>query len=962
MKLLRLVADGFGSLRGEFTFDPQRLTLVVDDNERGKSTLLAAVVAALYGLDSDRRSHRPLTPLDRWRPWDGGSYRVELELESGGERITVARDFGAGQVQVWDAQGRDVTPDFRVGKDEFSVGRKLLALDEEEFEKCALVRQGDLLEVVALDEKERRVSPLRARLENAADTHIGDTNASEALRLLELALRKYTCPEVESSGTIDTAIRLLELKRATLGTELKALEHDLSRISQPLEDLAAFGEQEAATRRSLAEREADHHASLSAEVRRKLDENDERRAEVERLRAEAAELVSAARLPPSVEADFGKAVAGYEEALSRIQALEVRHRDETAREQSQLEHEIAGLAAYASGSAADADRCVSLAAELRRVAAEDTRLRDDIFNLRETLASQGHEPDRLQWLAHRLSRLQPSDHQLLRSQADLALAHQTEVEGLDQERVLGSETLRDIDAVRSRRRLPGWFLIAMGLAGLLAGVVVTALGGLPSFSGWFLTVGAVTLAAGGLVLVSARRLRASERSEALARLGEAQRRLTDLRTRRAEIEVQLETLAKDLGYRDRVELLREWSEHARLSDESGPALRAQGQLASLEAQRREALEEAHRLLERFGGGSPEPANLERVAEELRRLEGLRQRLAEPDTSWAWIDEERKVVEASAAGRKERALRILALAGLAYDPQRSWPEHATALAQRAQSKTRYAMLVAELIPAAEARLLPRDEQRLLEGQLAMTGPANQAASERPRRPPLEIEAESRQLRETLDALQQRRAELRLLVDGVWRRYHAEHPECVQQLERIESALARARRFKHAVELARETIQTVATETHRRWAEFLNRRVGELFGTLGTRIELVRFGDDLDFSVKPVGGPMLVRGKADHQLSHGARDQLYLAVRAAISEFLSRGAGPLPLLLDDVFATSDDDRTRCGMGLLLERLASQHQVVLVTCHRGRYEALAQLDPELYAERVHWLDLRAAGVPQR
>src|SRR5207247_1316737 len=176
--------------------------------------------------------------------------------------------------------------------------------------------------------------------------------------------------------------------------------------------------------------------------------------------------------------------------------------------------------------------------------------------------------------------------------------------------------------------------------------VVTALGGLPSFSGWFLTVGAVTLAAGGLVLVSARRLRASERSEALARLGEAQRRLTDLRTRRAEIEVQLETLAKDLGYRDRVELLREWSEHARLSDESGPALRAQGQLASLEAQRREALEEAHRLLERFGGGSPEPANLERVAEELRRLEGLRQRLAEPDTSWAWIDEERKVVEAS----------------------------------------------------------------------------------------------------------------------------------------------------------------------------------------------------------------------------------------------------------------------------------------------------------------------------
>ena len=45
-------------------------SLVVDDNDRGKSTLLAAIVAALYGLSDDKRTHRPITPLDRWRPWD----------------------------------------------------------------------------------------------------------------------------------------------------------------------------------------------------------------------------------------------------------------------------------------------------------------------------------------------------------------------------------------------------------------------------------------------------------------------------------------------------------------------------------------------------------------------------------------------------------------------------------------------------------------------------------------------------------------------------------------------------------------------------------------------------------------------------------------------------------------------------------------------------------------------------
>src|SRR6185369_7843238 len=122
---------------------------------------------------------------------------------------------------------------------------------------------------------------------------------------------------------------------------------------------------------------------------------------------------------------------------------------------------------------------------------------------------------------------------------------------------------------------------------------------------------------------------------------------------------------------------------------------------------------------------------------------------------------------------------------------------------------------------------------------------------------------------------------------------------------------------------------------------------------------RFGDDLDFSVRLVGGQQLARGKADQQLSAGARDQLYLAVRLAVSEFLSRGQTPLPLLLDDVFVSSDDERARAGMRLLIERFAPVHQVVLLTCHRRRFEALAELDRDLYSGRVQWLDARSIGA---
>jgi uncharacterized protein YhaN len=200
-----------------------------------------------------------------------------------------------------------------------------------------------------------------------------------------------------------------------------------------------------------------------------------------------------------------------------------------------------------------------------------------------------------------------------------------------------------------------------------------------------------------------------------------------------------------------------------------------------------------------------------------------------------------------------------------------------------------------------------------------------------------------------------------VEEVWRRHAQQRPEMEASLERLARAAARARAFKQSVELARTTIQKVAVDTHRRWADFLNARVGELLAQFGTRVDQLRFGEDLDFSVQLDGGPQVSRGKAHLQLSAGARDQLYLAVRLAVSEYLSRGGEPLPLLIDDAFASSDDARLRAGMRGLLESFASGHQVIVATCHRGRHRDLQHLDPELYRDRVHWLDVGVSSPSQ-
>src|SRR5262245_12386852 len=971
MKLLRLKVEGFGALKGDIVFDPRRVTLLVDENERGKSTLLAAVAAALYGLENNRTVHRILTPLERWRPWDGSPYRLELEVESEGQRYTIRRDFDRGLVSVHDAQGREVTQEFREGKGDYPVGSKLCGLDGDEFAKCALVLQHELGEVVSSDPALRRDSTLHSRLENAADTRGGDTNATEAIGVLDEAVRKYTAGELESTLTVENAIQRLELLHETLEAELKALEHDYNRVADPLAGLLRIAEEEQSARRRMRLVGYERRDSLADDVRRQLGENAKVRAEVEQYRAEAEALASAAAVPSGAETEFRETVTRLEEAQRNLAKLEEQRQEELSREREKRQKELGGLGPYANASPQDADRCVALAAELKRIAEEDSSVRTAVFTLRESLASQGHDPARIQHLTQRFGELTDVQQRLLRSQSEHALAYQTEVATLERVRTESNQDLREIDALRSRSRGPAWVLTGLGLAGAVAGTLMWRTGGAASVWIPLLAGGGVMLLMGLVMFGSGRGARGQDRTDALKRLTEAQRRLNQMKDERAASGVELSEMATAMGYRDQVDMLREWNEFDRVMADSAPALRAQEKLSALETRRKTANGSATTLLAQFGSGTPSPAELERAAKSIREALRVRQALGELEAGWSWLDEEREVKEATVSGPKARAVRILQSSGIEYDASRPLAEHALAMVGRMQSQTRHTLLTTELIPQAERRLLPAGKLTELETQLEMIDSESPAASGEAgagvtpgdpnnvrlsARTPLEIETESRRAREALDEIGKRRNELRDQVADVTRRYQQFHPEKSAQRDRVAQSLARARRFKAAIELARGTIQQVATETHKRWSEYLNDRTKELLEVLGAGIGQLRFGDDLDFSLRLPSGQWVSRGKADLQLSAGARDQLYLAARLAISEYLSRGKSMLPLLLDDPFATSDDGRARAGMRLLIERYAEHHQIVVLTCHRGRHQALAALDPDLYRDRVQWLELKS------
>ncbi len=957
MKLVRLKVEGFGSLKGEFRFDPDRVTLVVDDNERGKSTLIAAINAALYGLEDDRRSFRTITPLERWRPWGGGAYQVELELEHGHERIVIHRDFERGTVSVFNGSGKEITEKYRAGKDEFPVGKTLFGLDESEFEKCALLRQGELDLVVPAEERARRHSTLHARLENAADTKVGDTNATEAVQVLQSATSAYTSPELGTTMKVESAIQKLEAKLGLIEADLKASEHDLATIADPMEELSKLADEESAVKGSLDQLDAERRVGLAQELRRKLKDDDGHRDEWETLRREARKLEEMRVLPPNAEADLRDAVARHEEMLRKLDALEQRRVEEQTRERSRVEEELETLKAYAACTSDDADRFIALASELRRIADEDERLRTETFNLRDSIASRGHEPERMGALRERFGELSGEQEKLLRGQSELALQFQTEVATLENARTEATETLRSIDALRNARRLPGWVLTALGLGLAAAGFALLALKTAAPLWTSMLAIGGVSILIGLPLLLSGANAKQDEREDALRKLADAQRRLNQLRQQRAESEVNVNELSRSMGYRDPVELLRDWNEYTRVMDESGPIYKAESQLQALRDQRSAALAEVKSLLTKIGGGSPDPGFLERAAHSVRlHLAGQKQ-LNEISKGWGWIEEEKRVTEAQANGLRERAIKVLEHAGIDHEDGKPWADYLREIGERARTGQRLEVLRSELIPQAERRMLPETQVEEIRAQLTGLEAVGPIPDDAKARPQADLEAQTMLLRAQLDSVKNRRQDLRVQVEDVWRKVNVGRAEKSSELDRIQRALDHARRFQRAVAVATETIQSVSVETHRRWADHLNERVRELLKPLGTGVEQVRFGEDLDFSIKPVNGQQAPRGKATAQLSAGARDQLYLAIRLAVSEYLARGQAPAPLLLDDAFATSDDSRAAAGMHLLLEHFSKQHQVIVATCHRKRHESMAANDAKLWEERVQWLDLGAA-----
>ena len=116
----KVYLKSYGAVQSESViFSQDKVNLVVEPNEYGKTTMATAIWSILFDfgpevcdIEEDRLSAR-----DARRPKPGLGYQASLDISTDNRRLTISRDFAAGTFNVYDRDRKnaDVTGEF-VGK------------------------------------------------------------------------------------------------------------------------------------------------------------------------------------------------------------------------------------------------------------------------------------------------------------------------------------------------------------------------------------------------------------------------------------------------------------------------------------------------------------------------------------------------------------------------------------------------------------------------------------------------------------------------------------------------------------------------------------------------------------------------------------------------------------------------------------------------------------------------------
>ena len=137
---------------------------------------------------------------------------------------------------------------------------------------------------------------------------------------------------------------------------------------------------------------------------------------------------------------------------------------------------------------------------------------------------------------------------------------------------------------------------------------------------------------------------------------------------------------------------------------------------------------------------------------------------------------------------------------------------------------------------------------------------------------------------------------------------------------------------AVNWAIQMMEKTISDMQRGVGGEIRRRTGEILSELTDgKYSTIFLESDMDIRVQTVQKSVEL-----HQLSRGTLEQVYFALRMAVSEILC-AQEKMPVILDDVFAMYDEKRLQKTLKWLVDH---KEQVIILTCHKREGEILDRM----------------------
>lgn len=880
MRLRRIEVRDFRRLAGRFELDglDDGLTVIGGDNEEGKSTLLAAVKAAL--LEHHRVGGQVRETMTAH---GGGTPQVRLAFESGRTLFHLEKEFGRRCELRW--TGGRLTGDeaeerlAELLRFERRQGRAERRAEHQGLLSLFWVEQGTSFDPAVT---EAALAAQHGRIAGSIEAEIGEVTTGPALARLRARVQEQVARFLTPKGQVKKG-------------------GELDQVTGRLDQLAREADQLRAARRRYDEI-VDRLEAARAE-RRRFDAGDRLERARERRTRALAELERIKELEAE-RALAEQAIRAAEAELARLEA-EFRQRGEQSRELAQLAEELGRIAQNAEQLGAE--RAAAEAEVVRAEAAQTAAVESAAERRKRYLLAES---------ARQLLEQMTTVWQLEQARADAERLH---TEGLRLEAELARNPVRETTVAALRQKAAALDREEAALA-----AVATTLELVPDPGRRALRPDGSVVEAARLELVEPTelllegfgRIRVLPGGQGL----EARRQAA--RQARADLErALLEAGVGDLGAAERALARRRELEQERARQQSaletvlaGVRMRDRETLASQVAILARQVESRRQSL----GEGIDPRAL------ANQLEALRDQLREDDAA----------VEAArrAAAERSAALAALRERGAALDERRrSFERRRHELAaslERAEAEQPLAALEAAL-EASRAALAPR-RARLgeLERQLAsLDAEGVRTRLEAAEREIAGVEAERQKLRTEVDRL-----------EGEARGLGAE--ACSSRLEELEPELEALARQRAALEREAAAWRLLEAELGAAERAVRNRLVEPVRARLAPLLR--HLWPDAEPVLEPASlAPRGLRREgvveALDTLSVGTREQLAILVRLALAELLLEREGEAPcLILDDALVFADEARFE-RMQAILARAAERLQILLLTCRPRDYLGL-------------------------